>query len=296
MVAPIITYELNRFINFVLTIHQVPITSPSFVPIAPYRDTLLAAKPFVIDANSERIANGHAAANNQFPHQCSVLSPLGGGSFSICGGSIVSASWVLSAAHCTLPHRQFNLRFGTVQLWSGGQTQTSFRAVNHPAFDAATLNNDISLVHVPSALAVHGPAVRPVRLPAGHHHGTTFVNAQAQVSGWGATGPGSGVQQLLRWVHMRIIPNAQCAAVFGSQVVVAHVVCALGWTQPTNQGHCGGDSGGPLTVLEDGVPTQIGVVAFAAAAGCHLGLPSGYVRTSQFVHWVAANAGVPVRW
>lgn len=46
-----------------------------------------------------RIVNGQAAAENQFPHQALVyISKLRG--TSQCGGSLLSASWVLCAAHC----------------------------------------------------------------------------------------------------------------------------------------------------------------------------------------------------
>lgn len=42
-----------------------------------------------------RIVNGQQATENQIPHQCAVLSPIGR-AFAICGGSIISAAWVLT--------------------------------------------------------------------------------------------------------------------------------------------------------------------------------------------------------
>lgn len=46
-----------------------------------------------------RIVNGQAASENQFPHQALVyISKFG--LTSQCGGSLLSSSWVLSAAHC----------------------------------------------------------------------------------------------------------------------------------------------------------------------------------------------------
>lgn len=42
-----------------------------------------------------RIVNGQPATENQIPHQCAVLSPIGR-AFSLCGGSIISDSWVLT--------------------------------------------------------------------------------------------------------------------------------------------------------------------------------------------------------
>lgn len=236
----------------------------------------------------ERISNGHAAAANQFPFQVAVSS-VGGN----CGGSIISNAWVLCAAHCT-GAAQINLRFGSLNRLTGGIAQTSFHRVNHPNFNPVNLNNDVSVVSIPAPLAFTA-AIASIRLPTAAQVGTTFVGVQATVSGWGEIFPGSGSQTLLRWVHMRVIPNAQCAAVFGTSAVVGHVVCALGYAQPANQAHCGGDSGGPLTIVEGATRTQIGVVAFGATAGCNLGFPSGYMRTANFVHWINQHTGIPVR-
>lgn len=260
---------------------------PQYEPIVEYTESLRVTPP------EQRIANGHAAAANQFPHQVAVRSPSGAGQ-TTCGGSLISQNWVLTAAHCTVGRSQFNLRFGSLNVGTGGIAQTTFTVVNHPSYNPVNLNNDVSVIQTAAAVAL-SPAVGIVRLAAASQVGTTFVNLQTTVSGWGETAPGSGVTTLLRWVHMRVISNAQCAGVYGTSAVVAHVICTLGYAQPQNQGACGGDSGGPLTISEGGVPTHIGVVAFAAAAGCNVGLPTGYMRTASFVHWINQHTGIAVR-
>lgn len=55
-----------------------------------------------------RIVNGQAAAENQFPHQALVyISKLRG--TSQCGGTLLSASWVLCAAHCIYKYSFFKI-------------------------------------------------------------------------------------------------------------------------------------------------------------------------------------------
>lgn len=237
--------------------------------------------------------NGSPATANQFPHQVSVLAPVTGG-FSVCGGSLISSEWVITACHCTASHRQFNLRVGSLNLWSGGVAITSFTSINHPQYNPSNLNNDLALIRLPNPVGL-GPSINFIRLPRASQRGQTFVGEQTTVSGFGVYGENTGVSDILRWVNMRVIPNAQCAGVYGSAVIVDHVVCGLGHDQPENQGHCGGDSGGPFIYRESDGVTQIGIVSFGAAAGCELGFPSGYMRTSHFVEWVGQHTNIPVR-
>lgn len=259
-------------------------TSPKSIDIAPFQKS---------KANvTQRIANGHIARYNQFPHQVSVMTP-GSGGFAVCGGSILSNTWVLTAAHCT-QGGQVNVRLGSLELWAGGISQTSFRWIKHPQFDFSTLNFDISLIRLPSPLLFNN-AIQSVRLPRASQINQSFLGSQSTVSGWGITGPGTNVQTFLRWVNMRVISNVDCQRVFGQSVIVSHVMCTVGFDNPNNQGHCSGDSGGPLIINENGINTLIGVVSFGAAGGCHLGYPSGLMRTASFVHWIAAHTQIPVR-
>lgn len=155
------------------------------------------------------------------------------------------------------------------------------------------MNFDISVIPIPSPLTFTA-AIQAIRLPTNGQINSTFVDTTAVVSGWGSTVQGGGASQTLNWVNMRVISNTVCMNTFGGAVVVGHVVCATGIAS-SSQGHCGGDSGGPLTVVEAGATTLIGVVSFGAATGCDLPYPSGYMRTANFVHWIHETTGIPVR-
>lgn len=203
---------------------------------------------------------------------------------------------MLTAAHCVENRVQVQLRFGSINFNSGGIAQASFHIITHENYNSFNLNNDIALIGVPSPLILT-PAVQVIRMPHREQVTNSFLGAVATVSGWGETFPGSGVQNFLRWVNVRIISNEQCRMTFGPFVVVGHVVCTLGLNNP-NQGTCGGDSGGPLSIVEDGVNTIVGVVAFGAhtnIGGCSAGHPSGYMRTANFLTWINQRSGIPIR-
>ncbi|KAJ6636850.1 Serine protease 2 [Pseudolycoriella hygida] len=265
------------------------------VQITTFRESVRASAYNSLSAKAPlvgRIANGQPANENQIPYQVAVLSPIGH-VFSICGGSIISTGWVLTAAHCTDGYSQHNLRFGTITSTIGGQVQTAFESIIHPEYNRDNKNFDISIIPIPTPLVLTA-AIQVIRLPTNRQISSTFADVSAVVSGWGSTYNGGGASQILNWAEMRVIRNSECADFFGNTVVVDHVLCAVGSGGPT-QGHCGGDSGGPLTIVEAGVRTQIGVVSFGAAAGCNNPYPSGYMRTSNFIHWINEKTSIPIR-
>lgn len=47
-----------------------------------------------------RIVGGDLASNGQFPYQVALSMTAGSVSW-FCGGSIINANWIVTAAHCT---------------------------------------------------------------------------------------------------------------------------------------------------------------------------------------------------
>lgn len=70
--------------------------------------------------------------------------------------------------------------------------QPSFRfaAINHPDYNPVNLNFDISIIPIPSHLTL-SHAIQTIRLPTSGQVGSNFIDYQAVVSGWGATGAGT---------------------------------------------------------------------------------------------------------
>uniref|UniRef100_A0A1B0GJ77 Putative serine-type enodpeptidase sp chironomus riparius n=1 Tax=Lutzomyia longipalpis TaxID=7200 RepID=A0A1B0GJ77_LUTLO len=94
-----------------------------------------------------RVVGGQPAAVGQFPHMASLQIAANGNHF--CGGSIISTRWVLSAAHCTIGRQPADVHVvvGTINRLQGTLHQAS-QVINHEAYNANLLTNDVSVVEV----------------------------------------------------------------------------------------------------------------------------------------------------
>nr|CAD7417723.1 unnamed protein product [Timema poppensis] len=203
-----------------------------------------------------RIVNGNQASRGQFPHQAALY--LDGRSF--CGGSLISTSWILTAAHCTLNIGTVTAHLGAQSLnsvESGRVTLATRNLINHASYNPSNLNNDISLVRLPSAVALNGQSIVllssnwsicpvtprlapptpawPLKCPDGEgiltetivpsFIGNIFPDC-LNVSLW-STGA-TGVSNNLNFVNLNIITNAVCAQTYGTAVIVGSTICASG--------------------------------------------------------------------
>lgn len=106
------------------------------------------------------------------------------------------------------------------------------------------MNNDIATIHITAAALSFTPQVQAVRLPRGALAGENFVGDRGRSTGWGRVADGGGTSSVLRVVDNDIITNAACAAVYGTAVVNADVICI---ETANGRGTCQGDSGGVLS-------------------------------------------------
>lgn len=93
----------------------------------------------------------------------------------------------------------------------------------------------------------------------------------------------------MRVVTNPIMTNEACAAVYGTTVVNADVICI---DTTGGRGTCDGDNGGVLSVphVEGGAGrTQIGFFSFGSSAGCQSGFPAGFGRVSTQLGWIHAH-------
>ncbi|XP_054084641.1 serine protease 1 [Zeugodacus cucurbitae] len=241
--------------------------------------------PVVDDEIDGRITNGKDAAANQFPYQVglSLKTPSG---TSWCGGSLIGANWVLTAAHCTDTATSVQVLLGSTVRTRPAVSFTVSKSdiIVHPRWSRITARNDISLIRIPTVS--YTAAIQPVALPSIASSYSTYEGDSVIASGWGRTSDSSNaVASKLQYAIMTVISNAQCKKTYAS--VSASNIC-IATTGGVST--CNGDSGGPLVLASSNV--QVGLTSFGSKAGCAKGYPAAFTRITSYLDWIKQQTGI----
>ncbi|XP_063923858.1 chymotrypsin BI-like isoform X2 [Zophobas morio] len=233
-----------------------------------------------------RIINGQPASLGQFPWQVAIYVTVPGAT-NLCGGALISDTWVLTAGHCVQDATNFRLALGSNQL-SGDDSnrvvQSTEQFVQHEDYNQFTLDNDVAVIPLPSPVSFNDN-IQPIALAESALDADTVVT----VSGWGLTS-GDGASNDLNYVDLVTISTNDCSAAYGSSIGDG-VICAQGDGAEVHS-TCEGDSGGPLVIDAGSNPVHVGIVSFGHSDGCESGKPAGFARTYFYRDWIRDTTGV----
>lgn len=234
---------------------------------------------------------------NPYRWQAAIVSlPYQGTNSQYCGGSLIAAQWVLSAAHCfsnsgdITPVDQVGVLVGVRDLRVPTSALSVSRIIVHPGYMESTFANDIALLQLSEPVS-DTSLIIPLST-ASDDATLAAPGTLATVSGWGGLvgyppgGSPPGGQQypdVLHAVQLPIVDNPTCQG--SNSTVLDSMICA-GFAEGGKDA-CQGDSGGPLVVPDGNAGyVQVGIVSFGL--GCAApGAYGVYTRVSSFDDWIS---------
>jgi Trypsin len=233
-----------------------------------------------------RIVGGTAVSIAQFPFQVALYDPRAGSVAAgfFCGGVIVDATHVATAAHCAIddssgrvtPPQDIAVMAGSTRL-SGAGEPLAAGAIDDPAlatsldpsYDPATNDYDAAVIRLARPLwsGLSAPiqdgrsSVAPIPISSALASAYADPNATpilATVSGWGdmraesigSEGLNGFYPSVLQATQIPLVNGNTCGNAYSgplsSQTITPRMLCA--GVQGGGRDSCFGDSGGPLVV------------------------------------------------
>ncbi|XP_030400053.1 serine protease 27-like [Gopherus evgoodei] len=256
---------------------------------------------------SGQIVEGGDAARGQWPWQVSIQYNR----HHCCGGSLISAQWVVSAAHCFLlcptpevaasqnqvdhPFAATWVVFSQLPYPRGGRLLPSVSSpvrqiLVHPNYNRGTRAANIALVQLAEPVR-YTDEILPVCLPGSSD--PVSDSHMCWVTGWGRIDSEVSLPppKMLQEVQVQLIDTAACNVLYnidpapniGRDHIKPDMMCA-GYAEGQRDS-CQDDSGGLLACDHNETCFLMGVVSWGDGCG-QPNHPSVYVRTVAYSEWI----------
>ncbi|XP_066486400.1 serine protease 27-like [Tiliqua scincoides] len=251
--------------------------------------TRACGKPVV---SLNRIVKGLDTAPGEFPWQISLQL----NHKHVCGGSLISHDWVITAAHCFYQFRdlsEYQVLLGVTQLSNPGPQACCLgvkKIIVNPTYAGQTTSGDIALVQL-SRKVHYSDFILPICLPDAS---VKFPPGKlCWVTGWGNLRHSVGLPspQTLQKLQVPIIDSKTCSALYRTNMgdglppraIKDDMICA-GFAEGMKDA-CKGDSGGPMVCMIGWSWVLAGIVSWGE--GCAIeNRPGVYSRLTYYESWI----------
>lgn len=293
------------FAGLVATLASTLASTPAWADTLWSADSEIADIDAIInDLNiSGKVLGGSDADPGAWP---SVVTLVRAGPFTLqsslfCGGTVVAERWVMTAAHCLYDTYGRVEEPSTIRVVTGvydlvddaaAEEVVVTNIIIHPDYDNSMElpPDDIALLEL--ATAVDAPANDLFAADS-----SDYTGQYGTIVGWGAmhydsiTYQASDFPTTLQQAQVPLVSREQCNALNSYQDMIGPRQLCAGYPEG-GVDTCAGDSGGPLYIVQDGRPVQIGITSFGN--GCGLENYYGiYTNVSRFIPWLSNYLSVP---
>ncbi|KAM6295312.1 mast cell protease 1A-like [Aegotheles albertisi] len=229
-------------------------------------------------AGAGRIIGGSEAKPHSRPYMARLSIRTESGAC-VCGGFLIRADAVLSAAHCVTGKGKVNINvtLGAHNIRKEESSQQKFHIghwVIHPKYSKIPLKNDVILLKLtPKAKLTE--AVSYIRLPS--HKERVKPGTTCDVAGWGFTSMSEDKTNVLMEVDLKVQYDKECEKEFEKKYLPQSMICV--GDKDGKKSTFKGDSGGPLVCNGK----AHGIVSFGPK---HRIFPKVFTKVSSFEPWI----------
>jgi elastase-2 len=242
------------------------------------------------------VLGGQDALPGAWPWQLSLEGLASSVWVHICGASLLSGKYALTAAQCVDGYSASNLRIlaglHNRIFTTGSQTRTLISYTKHSGYanGAAEFANDIAVMWYNTPAILPSDTIAYATLPANNNN--DFAGTICVVTGWGRTSSSNTMPSILQQGQTTVLTLAQCrqdlititTGIWSSHICVKH--SSLSVTI------CSGDGGGPMNCQSGPRYVVAGISSFGIVNQldqCLPSYPAVFTRVSSYLSWIQSN-------